>query len=101
MIDIITSLTFDSKNPTIFCAFHLAGWDYGRWGWNGEDSSRTSLADSWMKVLGTPLIPFTVEKREKLKLRAEERIPKVLSLQRQLAIMHPHPNEDEDEAVPR
>jgi molecular chaperone HtpG len=75
LIDVITSLPVDAQEPVIIYAIQIDSWE--------TSQGCKILADHWMKILDTSLIPFDAERRRALEDRAAIQIGTLLRIRRE------------------
>jgi hypothetical protein len=90
---IISSVVLNEEHPMIFCSAEVESFD-------GFDT-HCPMTERWLEVLGTPIVPFDLQKRKHLEERAEETIGAVLHARRAAAKSNKSrrkKSEDSDEA---
>lgn len=71
----ILELEIDQSNPMILCVFSVDGW--------ARPSGSEAVAERWMEILGSPVIPFDPECRKGLEVRASQHLETYLRLNRE------------------
>jgi len=72
----ITTLPIDAENPAIICAYNIAAEE--------PKPDESILADQWMQVLGTTLVPYDISEREVLRAVVRKKLPDLLKIREQI-----------------
>jgi hypothetical protein len=73
----VTSFSVNVDNPIVFCAISLGEWK--------TSNGCRPLADRWIELVGTPLVPFDAGRRQQLEARAGAEFSKLLQVRRKAA----------------
>jgi molecular chaperone HtpG len=85
LVDTITSIPVDERNPVIFSILKLEKWDEPKSPWSSPGSGEP-LTERWMELINTPMIPFEAEERVEIEKYAATKLGKLLELRRQVVL---------------
>jgi hypothetical protein len=77
IVDSLAAINIQPLNPFIVCEFDSIKW--------GDEGASKPIADRWMEILGTPLIPYDFRERQNLVQKAETHIGELLRIHREIA----------------